>query len=252
MQDDLAFAHDNIASHANVGPFIGKQLIQKLVTSDPTPGYVARVTAAWNDNGAGQRGDLKAVIRAILIDPEARGARKIDPAYGKLVEPAVYLASVVRAADGKSDGVFLRAQSSNLSQNVFYAPSVFNFYSPSYQVPATGLTGPEFQLFTSATAVARANVMNALFFGTSAIAPDASVYGATGTQVDLAPYVAVAASSGALADRIDANLMAGSMPAAMRSAIVSAVEAVPASDPATRARTALYLTFSSVQYQVQR
>lgn len=252
MQDDLQGAHQNIANHANVGPFIGKQLIQKLVTSDPTPGYVSRVSAVWNDNGAGIRGDLKAVVRAILLDPEARGARKIDPAYGKLVEPAVYLASVLRATNGSTDGVFPRLQSATLSQNVFYAPSVFNFYSPAYQVPSAGLVGPEFQLFTSATAIARANAMNALLFSASGIAPDASVYGATGTKVDLSPYIAVAASSSALADRADAYLLGGTMPSSMRSAIVSAVEAVPASDPATRARTALYLVFSSVQYQVQR
>ena len=251
MEDDLAFAHQNIVDHANVGPFIGKQLIQKLVTSDPTPGYVARVTAAWNNNGAGQRGDLKAVIRAILLDPEARGARKIDPGYGKLVEPAVYLASLARATNAASDGIYLRAQSSSLSQNVFYAPSVFNFYSPDYQVPGTKLNGPEFQLLTSATAISRANVANALLFS-NGIAPDSTVYGATGTQLDLSPYTAVAADAGTLADRINTYLLAGAMPSAMRSAIVTAVNAVPANDPTGRARTALYLAFSSPQYQVQR
>jgi uncharacterized protein (DUF1800 family) len=252
MQQELQLAHQNIASHPNVGPFIGKQLIQKLVTSDPTPAYVARVTAVWNDNGAGQRGDLKAVVRAILLDPEARGARKIDPGYGKLVEPAVYLASVLRATNGQTDGVYPRAQSSNLAQNVFYAPSVFNFYSPSYQIPSSGLTGPEFQLYTSATAIARANVMNALLFSANGIAPDPTVYGSTGTQLDLSPYIAVAGDAGALADRANAYLMNGTMSAAMRDAIVTAVNAVAASDTATRARTALYLVFSSTQYQVQR
>jgi uncharacterized protein (DUF1800 family) len=251
MQQDLEFAHQVIAGHANVGPFIGKQLIQKLVTSDPTPAYVARITAVWNDDGAGQRGDLKAVVRAILLDPEARGARKIDPAYGKLVEPAVYLASMLRAANGATDGVFPRAQSSNLSQNVFYAPSVFNFYSPAYQVPETSLIGPEFQLYTSATALGRANVVNALVFS-SAIAPDPTVYGATGTRVDITPYVAVAGDAGALADRVNTYLLNAAMPASMRATVIAAVNAVPASDPTTRARTALYLVFSSVQYQVQR
>src|SRR4029453_11115681 len=105
MAQDLEFAHRNIFEHANVGPFIGKQLIQKLVTSDPSPGYVARVTAAFNDNGAGRRGDLKAVVRAILLDPEARGARKIDAEYGKLIEPVLYLTSLARAANASSDGV---------------------------------------------------------------------------------------------------------------------------------------------------
>ena len=252
MAQDLENAHQAIARHPNVGPFLGRQLIQKLVTADPTPGYVARVAAAWSDNGVGQRGDLKAVIRAILLDPEARGARKIDPAYGKLQEPVLWLAGMARATQAKSDGVYLRAQSSNLSQNVFYAPSVFNYYSPSYQVPGTALVGPEFGLLTSATAIARANVANALLFSANGIAPDPTVYGATGTQVDLAPYAAVAGDANALADRIDRTLMARSMPVAMKAAIVSAVNAVAATDTTGRARTALYLTFSSPQYQVQR
>ena len=252
MAQDLENAHQAIASHPNVGPFIGRQLIQKLVTGDPTPAYVARVTAAWNDNGAGQRGDLKAVLRAILLDPEARGARKIDPGYGKLQEPVLWLAALARATQAKSDGVYFRAQASSLSQNVFYAPSVFNFYSPSYEIPGTLLVGPEFGLFTSATAIGRANVANALLFTASGIPADSSVYGATGTQLDLSPYAAVAGDANALADRIDRTLLAGRMTAAMKSALVSAVNAVAATDPLGRARTALYLAFSSPQYQVQR
>ena len=252
MAQDLEAAHQSIVNHANVGPFIGRQLIQKLVTSDPTPGYVARITAVWNNNGAGQRGDLRAVVRAILLDPEARGARKIDPAYGKLQEPALFLAGMARAANARSDGVYLRTQSSNLSQNVFYPPTVFNYYSPSYGIPGTALVGPEFQLLTSATAIARANIANTLFFSANGVAADANVYGSTGTQLDLSAYSAIASDTNALLDRIDRNLMAGTMSAPMRGAIASAVSAVPATDALGRARTALYLTFSSPQYQVQR
>lgn len=252
MQQDLQLAHQTIVNHPNVGPFIGRRLIQKLVTSDPTPAYVARVATVFNNNGAGQRGDLKAVVRTILLDPEARGARKIDPGFGKLVEPALYLTAIARAANASSDGVYLRAASATLSQNVFYAPSVFNFYSPAYQIPGTALIGPEFQLLTSATAIARANVANSLVLGANGIAPDATVFGATGTKLDVSAYSAVASDANALADRIDRNLLHGTMPAAMKSAMVSAVNAVAATDPATRARTALYLAFSSPQYQVQR
>jgi uncharacterized protein (DUF1800 family) len=251
MQQDLELAQQSIVQHPNVGPFIARQLIQKLVTGDPTPAYVTRVASVFNDNGAGQRGDLKAMVRALLLDPEARGARKIDPAYGKLTEPALFLTGLLRATNGTSDGVYPRAQASNLSQNVFYSPTVFNYYSPSYQVPGTALIGPEFQLLTSATAIARANVTNALIFG-NGIAPDATVFGATGTQVDLSAYAAVAADAGALADRIDRNLLGGTMPAGMRSAIINAVNAVAASDSTGRARAALYLAFASPQYQVQR
>ena len=251
MRQDLEAAHRNIFQHPNVGPFVGRQLIQKLVTSDPSPGYVSRVSAVFDNNGVGQRGDLRAVVRAILLDPEARGARKIDPGYGKLLEPALFLTGIARAANARSDGVYLRAQSATLAQNVFYAPSVFNFYSPEYGIPGTTLLAPEFELLTTSTAIGRANVANGLLF-TNAIAPDASVYGATGTQLDLAAYSAVASDANALADRIDRNLLGGTMSVAMRAALVSAVNAVAASDSLGRARAALYLTVSSPQYQVQR
>jgi len=186
MAQDLAFAHQNIFNHPNVGPFIGKQLIQKLVTSDPSPGYVARVTAVFNNNGAGQRGDLRAVVRAILLDPEARGARKIDPAYGKLAEPVLFMTSLARALNAQTDGVTFRNSATALGQFVFYAPSVFNFYPFDYVIPGTTLLGPEFGVQTSTTAIARANFANGLIFS-NAISPDASVYGAIGTTMNLAP-----------------------------------------------------------------
>jgi len=251
MAQDLAFAHQNLFNHANVGPFIGKQLIQKLVTSDPTPAYVARVAAVFNNNGVGVRGDLRAVVRAILLDPEARGARKIDPAYGKLIEPVLYMTSIARAMNAATDGVFFRNASNGLGQFVFYAPSVFNYYPFDYVVPGTPLLGPEFGIQTSTTAIGRANVANSLLF-TPSIAPDATVFGATGTQLDLAAYQAVALDSAALADRLDRNLMGGRMSAAMKSAIVSAVNAASASDALARARAGIWLVMASPQYQVQR
>ena len=251
MAQDLEFAHANIVSHPNVGPFIGKQLIQKLVTSDPTPSYVARVSAVFADNGAGRRGDLKAVVRAILLDPEARGARKIDPGYGKLVEPVLFMTSLARAANARSDGVALRASSSALGQFVFYPPSVFSYYPFDYVVPGTGLLGPEFGVQTSATSIARTNFANGLLFVNS-IAPDPTVYGASGTTLDLSPYQAVASDATALAAKLDRNLLGGRMSTPMRDAIVSAVNAVPSSDTLNRARTALWLVVTSAQFQVQR
>jgi uncharacterized protein (DUF1800 family) len=251
MAQDLQFAHENIFNHPNVGPFIGKQLIQKLVTSNPTPGYVSRVSAIFANNGAGQRGDLRAVVRAILLDPEARGARKIDPAYGKLQEPVLFMTGVARALTGYTDGVFFRAQSSTLSQFVFYAPSVFNFYPFDYVIPGTQLLGPEFGLQTGANAVGRANFANSLIYSNS-IAADQTVYGSTGTTIDLSAYTAVASNAGALADRIDRNLLAGRMSTAMRNAIISAVNAASATDAVARTRAALWLVVSSPQYQVQR
>jgi uncharacterized protein (DUF1800 family) len=251
MQDDLAFGLRNIFNHENVGPFVGRQLIQKLVTSDPTPGYVSRVAAVFANNGAGIRGDLRSVVRAILLDPEARGARKIDPGYGKLTEPVLYLTSTIRALGGRSDGVYLRTASSQLSQFAFYAPSVFNFYPPDYVVPGTTLIGPEFGVQTTNTAIARANVANTLIFSAQ-IAPDATVYGSTGTALDLSPYLAVAADASALADRFDRFILAGRMTPAMKAAIVSAVNAVSVNDALGRARTAAYLVMTSPAFQVER
>jgi uncharacterized protein (DUF1800 family) len=251
MEQDLEFAHANIVGHANVGPFIGKQLIQKLVTSDPSPGYVSRVTAVFNDNGAGQRGDLRAVVRAILLDPEARGARKIDPSYGKLVEPVLFMTNLARAGNARSDGVAFRASSGTLGQLVFYSPSVFNYYPADYVVPGTQLQGPEFGVQNATTSIGRANFANGLVFVNS-IAPDNTVYGATGTTLDLSGYQAIAQDATALAARMDRNLLAGRMSASMRDAIVAAVNALPATDTLNRARTALWLVTTSPQFQVQR
>jgi uncharacterized protein (DUF1800 family) len=237
--------------HPNVGPFISQQLIQKLVTGSPSPQYVARVAAVFNNNGAGVRGDMKAVVRAIVDDPEARGDLKIDPAYGKLREPALYLLNLLRAFGGQTDGVYLQRVSGNLLQNVFYPPSVFNYYPPDYIVPTTTALGPEFAIQNTSTALTRINTANTMFFSTQ-IAPDATVAGATGTSLSMAGLQALAGDPGAMVAKLDALLMHGTMSEAMKSAIVTAVNAIPASDSLSRARTAAYLAATSSQYQVQR
>ena len=250
-QADLANAIRNIFMHPNVGPFIGQQLIQKLVTGSPSPQYVARVAAVFNDNGAGVRGDMKAVVRAILTDPEARGDAKIDPAYGKLREPALFLLNLVRAFDGQSDGVYLQRVSGNLLQNVYYSPSVFNYYPPDYVVPTTTALGPEFAIQNTSTALTRINTANTMVFSTQ-IAPDATVLGATGTALSMAALQALANDPQAMVAKLDALLLHGTMSDGMKGAIVTAVNAIPASDPLNRARTAAYLVTTSSQYQVQR
>ncbi len=251
MEEDLAFAHANIFGHPNVGPFIGRQLIQKFVTSEPTPAYVERVAAVFANNGAGIRGDLRAVVRAILTDPEARGARKIDPGYGKLAEPVLWMTSVARAFEAKSDGAFFRAQSAALGQFVFYPPSVFNYFPPDYVVPGTAATGPEFGILTTSTAIARANFATALLFPAE-IPPDRTLFGATGTALDFTGWQETALDASALADRLDRELLAGRMSPAMRAAIVAAVDAIPATNALARAKTAAWLAVTSPQYQVER
>ncbi|MBK9702641.1 MAG: DUF1800 domain-containing protein [Betaproteobacteria bacterium] len=251
MSQDLAAAIRNVFLHPNVGPFISKQLIQKLVTGDPSPGYVARVAAAFDDNGAGVRGDLKAVVRAVLLDAEARGPVKLDPGYGKLREPVKFVAAAARALDAATDGVFLRAQPAAMGQPVFIAPSVFNYYPPDYIVPGTGVLGPEFALQNTTSSFARINFANALAY-TTTIAPDPTVYGATGTQLDWSPLAARAADPAALVARLDRLLTHGTLSSAARSAVAAAVSAVPAGDALGRARMAFYLVLSSSQYQVER
>jgi hypothetical protein len=250
MQSELAGAIRNIFMHPNVGPFIGRQLIQKLVTGDPSPQYVARVAAAFDDNGAGVRGDMKAVVRAVLTDPEARGAVKLDPAYGKLREPVLYMTGLARALNVKTDGVFFGNQSGALGQRLFYPASVFNHYPPTYVVPGTASVGPEFAIQNTSTAINRYNFANALVFGTPG--PIATLPGAIGTTPDWSALAAVAGDANALLDKLDALLLHGTMSAAARAAILPAVTAVPAGNPVARAKTAFYLVATSSLYQVER
>jgi hypothetical protein len=260
---DLNAALDNIFYHPNVGPFISKQLIQHLVTSDPTPAYVARVATVFNDNGSGVRGDLKAVVRAILTDPEARGDVKTDPNYGYLKEPVLHVTNIlrqfnVRAASGAagslSDG-YLNPQTQALSQDVFRPPSVFNYYPPDYIVPVNNIRGPEFYIMTTSTALRRANFMNTIVFNTIPATTPPNTLTPNGTSIDLSEMQALATadlSGGQLMDALNKKLMHGAMSSEMRNIITTAVLAVPSNNPLLRARTAVYLVATSSQYQVQR
>jgi hypothetical protein len=250
-QQDLADGLDSVFNHPNVGPFIGKQLIQHLVTSNPTPQYVARVAAVFNDNGQGVRGDLRAVVRAIQLDPEARGDVKTEPRYGHLREPALFLTSMLRSIGGQSDGVYLRAQSSAMGQNIFTPPSVFNYFPPDHEIPGSGALGPEFGIQDATTAINRANFVYQMVYAGGA-APDATVVGSTGTTLDLAPYQASAADAFALVELLSQRLMYGTLSASAAATIAQAVNVLPVSDAVNRVRIAVYLLASSQQYQVER
>jgi len=250
-EKDLNDALDVIFNHPNVGPFVGRQLIQHLVTSNPSPAYVARVTAAFNNNGLGVRGDLRAVLRAILLDPEARGDVKIAADYGKLREPALLVTNVARALNASSDGVYLLQQSTAMGQAVFQAPSVFNFYPPNYEAPGTTLDGPQFKLMLTGTILNRANFANRILFGGN-VGADATVTGATGTQLNVASLQALAATPDQLLDRLNLVFMHNTLSASARAAILTAVNAYPATDTAGRVRQAAYLIATSAQYQVEQ
>jgi uncharacterized protein (DUF1800 family) len=248
---DLNAALDVIFNHPNVGPFIGRQLIQHLVTSNPTPAYVARVTAAFNNNGSGVRGDMRAVLRAILLDPEARGDTKTAADFGKLREPVLLVTNVVRALNGASDGVYLNQQASNMGQSVFQAPSVFNFYPPNFPAPGTNLEGPPFKIMLTGTILNRANFANRVLFGGN-VNPDTTVAGATGTQLNLQPFQALAANPDQLLDRLNLIFMHNTLSPQARQTILTAVNAYPANDPLGRVRQAAYLIATSAQYQVEQ
>jgi hypothetical protein len=248
MKDALA----NIFNHPNVGPFIGKQLIQHLVTSNPSPAYVSRVTGVFNNNGQGVRGDMKAVVRAILLDAEARGDVKTDPQFGKLREPVKFILAILRALDGRSDGVSLRGYSALMGQDVYRAPSVFSFYPTNYPLPGTTLVSPVSAVYTTSAALVRANFVHGLVNNEEGTVPDPTVVGAIGTRINLAPLAALAHDPEKLMDKLDLLMMHKSMSDRMRDIIIEAIDAVPVSDPFTRARIAIYLIATSPQYQVER
>jgi hypothetical protein len=249
-EKDLNDALDNVFAHPNVAPFLSKQLIQHLVTSNPTPAYVARVAAVFTNNGQGVRGDLKAVVRAIVLDPEARGEQKTEADYGKIREPALYILGLLRAFGGRTDGVAPAFFAGLLGQDVFSAPSVFNFYSPTYRLPGTGILSPPSQLQNTATILIRANVTDLLL--SAPLPPEPSVAGATGTALDLTPLDAVANDSGRLLDKLTLLMTHNTLSPDGRATLEQAVASIPASDPHARVLMATYLLATSSQYQVER
>ncbi|MGI9105175.1 MAG: DUF1800 domain-containing protein [Pyrinomonadaceae bacterium] len=262
---DINAALDNIFNHPNVGPFIGKQLIQHLVTSNPSPGYVERVARAFNndcdalypESCRNARGEMKAIIRAILLDPEARGDVKTDPRYGKLREPVQYLNNILRAFNATSDGVIgARARGGDLpgslDQPVFLPATVFSYYTPLYEIPGTNLSGPAFEILSTSTALRRTNAANTLVYQgilTNADTP-------TGTQLNLTALQTLADNPGQLVDVLNFLLMHNTMSASMHTQVLNAVNSMNDPDANVRARkraqTAVYLIVTSPQYQVQR
>ena len=225
-REDLEFALDNIFAHPNVGPFVSKHLIQRLVTSNPSPEYVARVAGVFDDDGTGERGDLGAVVRAILLDPEARTGHVDDPDFGKLREPVVRQVHLWRALDAvpgpEANGVHRTADfalyriDESIGQGVQHANSVFNFYLPDNPiVPGGERLSPEMQIMSEANLAATHNNLHHQFYRFTTRS-DLSDDSPRVTLVDLEPLVALAADSGALLDRYNLLFAAGGMPDEVR------------------------------------
>ncbi|HMH05953.1 MAG TPA: DUF1800 domain-containing protein, partial [Terriglobales bacterium] len=241
-QADLTAGLQNIFNHPNVGPFISKQLIQHLVTSNPSPEYVGRVAAVFADNGSGIRGDLKAVVTAVLLDAEARRGddpTQAQPNDGHLKEPILFITNLMRAVNATSDGAGLSDRASDMKQSPFFSPSVFNFFPPNFVVQGTTLLGPEFAIFNTSTTISRTNFVNDLIYG--------QVNG--GTTVSLNGYVPLAAVPSQLVDAIAAVMLHGQVSDDMRSTLVSTLSGI--SDTTRRTKAAFYLIGSSSQFQVE-
>ena len=251
----LRIALDTLFNHPNVGPFIGRQLIQRLVTSNPSPAYVGRVAAAFNNNGSGVRGDMTAVLRAVLLDPEARDATMASQAtFGKLREPMVRFGNWMRAFNAASQrGVYqiwnLEDNVASLGQNPMRAPSVFNWFRPDYAPPgevmSRNLVAPEFQITHETTATGYVNFIAGTVqegFGWN----DTAIVG------NYASEIALASNPAALLDRLNLLLTAGRMSASTRQTILDAVNAIPSSQATARVHTAVTLTMISSDFIVQK
>ncbi|NDG38625.1 MAG: DUF1800 domain-containing protein [Betaproteobacteria bacterium] len=247
---DLEAAVDNIFNHPNVGPFVGRQLIQQFVTANPSPAYVARVAAAFNGSSGAARGDMKALLGAILLDPEASNPAA-PQRFGKLREPILQLTHLFRALGGVSDGVWLRAQASALGQPIFSPASVFNFFPPDYDLPDDpSLDGPAFGVFNAGTAFKLSAVLATALDGQGVVA-DLSVVGSVGSKIDLTRWQTLAVDPTALVSEIDRVLFAGRSSVPLRQALLKAAQIAPASRPLDRAKAALFLAVMSPEYLVE-
>jgi uncharacterized protein (DUF1800 family) len=260
---DLRIALDTLFNHRNVGPFIGKLLIQRMVTSNPSPAYVGRVAAAFNNNGSGVRGDMKAVWRAILLDPEARSYDASSASYGKVREPMLRLSHFLRAFKVRSTtGNFTGLDNTdnttnNLGQSALRSPTVFNFFRPGFAPPNSaaaeaGLVSPELQLANEVSVAGYLNYLRSNWL---------TVNAGRDLQLDFSAELALADNPGALVDRLNLLLMSGQMSSALRTQIIDGItgRAIPTTnqtniDAARRDRVfiGILLTMASPDYMIQK
>lgn len=238
VEQDLDGLLDCLIAHPNTAPFVCTRLIRSLVMSNPSGDYIRRVADVFVDNGQGVRGDLKAVVRAILLDPEARNDTAL-PHQGRLKEPILHAAGLLRALNGGySSSHQITYLFDYMAQAVLAPPSVFNWFSPLYRVPKSPLYGPEFQIYTPTEASLRGNLFHSFL-----------TYPGGDITLDLSPFQPYGNDMSGLVDQVNTVLLHGRMPPAMKQVLINA--ATPGYDAKTRIETVLYLTALSGQFAVQ-
>ncbi|MDX1665925.1 MAG: DUF1800 family protein [Saprospiraceae bacterium] len=269
---DIKDAIDNLFYHQNVGPFLAYRLIQRMVKSNPSPEYVGRVAAAFNDNGQGIRGDMKAMVKAILLDPEARDCSLVsDPLAGMLREPLVRYTQLCRAFNAASASGEYRNKMDKLyeavSQRPLASPSVFNFFQPEYQpigpIAEAGLVAPEFQITNSQTTVGYADELHRWTMKESGIMQWGSVYkdepwsgvdGSGKVRLDLSDEMALGESGQIedLVERLNLIMLHGQLSDRSRQIIVNTVKQFPENRMEDRVRMALFLIMVTPDYLIFR
>ena len=264
---DLKIMLDTLFNHANAGPFFCKQMIQKLVTSNPSPAYVYRVSQVFANDGTGTRGNLAAVVTAILTDYEARSETLAvsDAGFGKLREPLLRVTGFLRAfnatpANGRyiefvagaaTNSGILASPNGTFEESVMESPTVFNFFAPGYVQPgvlaSAGLVGPEFQITDAASSI---NVPNALFtYSFNRTAPQPTNF----FTMDFSSLTALTPTPAALVKQCGLLFCGNAMTSATSARILTAVQSLPNSATALDvAETALYLTVTSPEAAIQR
>jgi len=275
--EDIEFALDHLFAHPNVAPFISTRLIQRLVKSNPTPEYVARISAVFNDNGEGVKGDLKAVVKAILLDPEARNCDWIEMNdSGKMREPLIEYTAFMKAFNAANESGRLwnlgGIWEEWIHQSPMSAPSVFNFFQPSYAPPGpiedAGLVAPEFQTLTHSASINFVNllytwlVVDAGYMETSAqsnlLVPGIPEFTYNNINIedrvfpDFSDEILLADDGAALMDRLDILLTAGTMAEETKTNIRNTISTMALFDNAIAARMAIFLTLLSPDYVIQK
>lgn len=241
-EQDLDAVIAALMAQPTMAPFISQQLIQHLVTSNPSPGYIRRVSTVFENDGNGFVGNLQAVITAILTDPEARAGDDpsvtASPTFGKMREPILFMTDVLRglnAAAGAQSTI--SADTTEMGEDLFNAGSVFSYFSPQSRTEH-GLFGPEFQIYSTQTAADRVNLVDSILYGSKA----------PGFKINLTPFVNLATDNTNLLNLINSVFLHGGMSSGLQAAATSAIDA--AATPMAKAQAALYVVLTSSEYQI--